>query len=302
MIGYCQVIGNVGVFSILLFFASRAENVWQLAILFVAIGLAQHRLFFPVHDCIHYSLFPSKRENSAWGALISAILGTSFHAIRSQHMEHHRQFGKPEDPGAADYYVRFRTRRDLVAFMIGPLFGSILFKKLGDYFTRPGRTAAEELGTSNRSSVASVAKSYGVILCVQIAACALITRGFEVSALWRYPFFVVLPLVTMFLFLVRLRMFLEHGSLNYDVCDYLEEKRPTARTIYGNWLERILLCGSNFNFHHEHHLYPVVPGCQLPRLHRYLEVQRLKPEDVRSTYIGALLEIWRHLPWSAPVA
>ncbi len=90
-------------------------------------------------------------------------------------------------------------------------------------------------------------------------------------------------------------MFLEHGSLDYDVCDYELGKRPTARTIYASPIERVLLCGSNFNFHHEHHLYPVVPGWQLPKLHRTLLASGLDPEDVRMTYFQAFLELWRNL-------
>ena len=78
-------------------------------------------------------------------------------------------------------------------------------------------------------------------------------------------------------------------------CDYLQQKRPTARTIYASRIEQALICGSDFNFHHEHHLYPVVPGWQLPRLHRELMTAGLDPEDVRKTYGQALTEIWRNL-------
>ena len=53
--------------------------------------------------------------------------------------------------------------------------------------------------------------------------------------------------------------------------------------------------GSDFNFHHEHHLYPIVPGWQLPRLHRELQGCGLDAEDVRKSYLDALLEIWRNL-------
>ena len=137
---------------------------------------------------------------------------------------------------------------------------------------------------------------YPAIAAVQLAVCAVLTRGFRLGELWRYPMFNVLPAVTVFLFLVRLRMFLEHGSLDYTVCDYLEHRRPTARTIYASTLERIFLCGSDFNYHHEHHLYPAVPGYQLPRLHAELVAAGLDSQDVRPTYARAFAEIWRNLP------
>ena len=297
--GYCQVAGNIAALVVLLVLGGRATAVWQLGLLYVGIGFALHRLFFPLHDCIHYSLFPTKRENRAIGALLSALLGTSFDAIRDQHMAHHRDFATPEDPGAADYYVRFQSRGQFLRFLFGPLVGSILFKKIGEYVSRPARAASavepDRPVPAKRSAIAGRSIGYLVILAVQAGVCALLTSGFQVSRLWRYPVLNVLPAVTIFLFLVRMRMFLEHGALDYQICDYLENRRPTARTIYANWIERVLLCGSDFNFHHEHHLYPVVPGWQLPRLHRQLMGAGLDTEDVRSTYRIALAEIWRNL-------
>jgi fatty acid desaturase len=296
--GLVQVAGNVGVLVGLLVLAGAAHSAWTMVALVVAIGFALHRLFFPTHDCIHYSLFPTKAENRVAGVILSALLGTSFDAIRDQHLEHHREFGTPEDPGASDYFVRFRSRRELLVFIFAPLVGSILVAKVGDYLLRPSRAAALPVARAPRAKTGLAGKvlRYGAILGVQAAVCALLTSGFQVAQLWRYPVFNVLPAVTVFLFLVRLRMFLEHGSLDYAVCDYLERKRPTARTIYGSWFERVVLCGSNFNFHHEHHLYPVVPGWQLPKLHRELLASGLDPEDVRSSYRLAFGEIWRNVP------
>jgi fatty acid desaturase len=296
MRGYVQLLGNMGSFIALLFFASVATSAWQFVTLYLVIGVVLHRLFFPLHDCMHYSLFPTKSENRVCGTLLAAFLGTSFDAIREQHMDHHRDFGTQEDPGAGDYFVRFRSRKELLTFLLGPLVGSILFNKVGDYLLRPRRaaTAPESSSARAKPTLARQALSYGVILGIQLAVCALVTDGFQLSRLWRYPVFNVLPAVTIFLFLNRLRMFLEHGSLDYGVCDYFEQKRPTARSIQGSWLERILICGSNFNYHHEHHLYPAVPGWRLPRLHRQLLASGLDSHDVRRSYFEAFCEIWRN--------
>ena len=294
--GYLQVVGNIGVFVVLLCFASAVTSLWQFVLLYLAIGFALHRLFFPLHDCIHLSLFPTRLENRVCGTLLSALLGTSFEAIREQHMEHHRDFGTRDDPGAGDYFVRFRSRQELLAFLFGPLVGSLLFKKVGEYLLRPRQavTAPDSRSSRAKTTLARQVVSYAVILCIQVGVCAILTDGLQIARLWRYVAFNVLPAVTIFLFLIRLRMFLEHGPLDYEVCDYFERKRPTARTIYGSWLERILFCGSNFNYHHEHHLYPAVAGWQLPQLHRQLLASGLDPEDVRRTYLDTFCEIWRN--------
>ena len=294
--GYLQALGNIAIFLGVLLLARDARTAWQILALFVASGFALHRLFFPVHDCIHYSLFPSRGENRFFGAILSGLLGTSFDAIRDQHLDHHRDFGTPEDPGAADYFPRFHSRRQLVVFLAGPLLGSILIAKLGDYVRPTGNKRAPRgeqvpapISLSKRLS------AYAPLFIVQAGVCALLTHGFQIAQLWRYIAFNALPAVTIFLFLIRLRMFLEHGALNYDVCNYAEGKRPTARTIYASSWERLLLCGSDFNYHHEHHLYPVVPGRQLKRLHQKLLASGLDPEDVRVSYFQALAEIWSNL-------
>jgi fatty acid desaturase len=293
-LGYAQVFGNVGVFLLLCWFASMAHSWWQYVLLFVAIGFAQHRLFFPVHDCLHYSLFPSRQENRFFGSLIAALIGTSFDAIRVQHMDHHRDFGKATDPGAADYFVKFSSRRELTWFLLSPLLGGIFLSKIGDYVQRIWRSAGKETGLQPPTNrMRQPILDYCLVLGAQIAICGLLSGGFQWNALWRYPIFYILPLVTVFLFLVRLRMFLEHGSLNYEICDYFEGRRPTARTIYASPVEQLLLCGSNFNYHHEHHRFPVISGWQLPRLHQRLAVN--SQEDVRQTYAQALTEIWCNL-------
>ncbi len=295
--GYAQVAGNIAVLIVLLALAGRTTSIGGGVLLFLGVGLALHRLFFPTHDCIHYSLFPTKAENRVCGVILSALLGTSFEAIRDQHMDHHRQFGSRDDPGASDYYVRFRSRGQFLIFVFSPLVGGILLAKIGDYLLRPARQAPPATPAAARASdsLSSKLARYAAIALVQAIVCAILTRGFQLHELWRYPVFIVLPAVTVFLFLVRLRMFLEHGSLDYTVCDYFEHRRPTARSIHATWVEQIFLCGSDFNYHHEHHLYPIVPGWQLRSLHRELVAAGLDPQDVRPSYWAALREIWRNI-------
>lgn len=295
VLGYAQAVGNMAAYFALLLLAARASSPWQSALLFLGIGLMQHRLFFPTHDCIHYALFPTRAENHVVGTILSGLLGTSFEAIRDQHLEHHRKFGAADDPGAPDYYVRFESRAQLLRFMLSPIVGGILVAKARDYLLRPSGRGQAAAATAQQPDLKAAGVRYGALLAVQALVAVVLTRGFQVHELWRYPVFNVVPAVTVFLFLNRLRMFLEHGSLDYSVCDYLEGRRPTARTVYGSWAERVFIVGSDFNYHHEHHLYPAVPGWQLPRLHKTLKAAGLDEQDVRRTYVGALAEIWATL-------
>ena len=291
-VGYSQTIFVVLLFVAALILSAKATQLWHFLILFFVMGCIQHKIFFPIHDCIHYSLFTTKTENVVVGTLLSPLIGTSFDAIRTQHMDHHRDFGSLEDPGASDYFVRFKSRSDFLRFLLGPLAGSIVFEKFSSYLSRPSAAVSRN---DEEWPFTRKLKPYALIMIIQFMIATIITSGGTYTELWRYPALYILPLFTVFLFFNRLRMFAEHGSLNYEVCDYLEGKRPTARTIYASKTERILICGSDFNYHHEHHKYPMVPGFQLPSLHESF-AGRLNPEDVRPTYMGALRELWRNLP------
>ena len=237
--GYLQALGNIAIFLGVLLLARNARTAWQILALFVASGFALHRLFFPVHDLQHPLLAIPQQAGKPflWGDTVGASWGRRSDAIRDQHLDHHRDFGTPDDPGAADYFPRFSSRRQLVVFLAGPLVGSILIAKLGDYVRPTGNKRAPKgeqvpAPTSLGKRLSAYAPLFIVISGKGV--CALLTHGFQVAQLWRYTAFNVLPAVTIFLFLIRLRMFLEHGALNYDVCNYAEGKRPTARTIYAS--------------------------------------------------------------------
>ena len=135
-VGYFQIFGNVMVLVFLFLWASQLQSVWQGVLAYIGIGFAIHRIFFPLHDCLHYSLLPTKGENRFFGVILAALLGTSFDAIRNQHMEHHKKFGTLQDSGATDYYCKFQTRWELLVFLLGPLTGSLFINNIGDYVMR----------------------------------------------------------------------------------------------------------------------------------------------------------------------
>jgi fatty acid desaturase len=298
VIGYTQVCANLFLYLLALWVISRIENGWVLFLMFFLIGALLHRLFFPTHDCIHLSLLPTKKENRICGVILSSFLGTTFDAISSQHFDHHKKFGTPEDPGATDYYVKFSSRKDLALFILGPLFGSIFFKKMFDYLKRPTRSTNQNENAppiNKNFSYFQAMRIYAPIMIFQSIVCFFLTNNFTHSELWRYIVFGILPGITVFLFLNRLRMFLEHGSLDYSVSDYLINKKPITRSIYASVFEKFFICGSDFNFHHEHHLYPGVPGWQLPRIHKELLKFNYDSESIRETYAKSFLELWNNL-------
>jgi omega-6 fatty acid desaturase (delta-12 desaturase) len=296
--GWIQVAMNMSFFFALLLAASVSHDFWLSLILVIIIGIASHRLFFPAHDCMHESLFKSKKINAICGYLLAGILGTPFHSMRDQHMLHHRHVGTEQDPGAGEYFVRFETRRQMVGFFIAPLLGFTVLTRLIKYaerFSLRGGQIGKSAGSGGRhQSLMRMILGILSVVGMQIILCAILSQGFQFGKLWRYPIFAVIPVALGFLFLNRIRMFLEHGSIDYSKSDYTIGLRPTNRSIIASPVERILICGGNFNYHNEHHRFPRVPGCNLRRLHEEL-LSEMDPWDSRATYIGTLTELWRNL-------
>ena len=74
----------------------------------------------------------------------------------------------------------------------------------------------------------------------------------------------------------------QHAGLMENVLDH----RLNCRTVYMNIVNRFLYL--NMNYHLEHHMFPLVPYYNLPRLHELIK------EDCPKPYSG-LLEAWREI-------
>ena len=74
----------------------------------------------------------------------------------------------------------------------------------------------------------------------------------------------------------------QHAGLAENVLDH----RLNCRTVYMNPINRYLYW--NMNYHVEHHMFPLVPYHNLPRLHELVKA------DMPTPY-ASILEAWREL-------
>jgi len=267
--------------------APRGHGVITAGLLFLLTGFLQYRLYFPLHDCSHLSLFRTDGENRFWGHLLAGLLFTSFERFRREHLLHHRTYGTREDPGSLDYWRTPHSKRQMLAFLLSPLVGGGLFHKIKCYY-------GFVLSAGGRGG-GKAASWYGLVVMVAIQAAVMLYTSSFFAHIHRYFLFYLLPALTIFLFLSRLRMFMEHASLDYGVFDYESNPRITARTIPSVFPENQLFCAMNFNFHHEHHVYPQAPSCRLRRIHGAVTKCGIEACDYEPTYVGALIKLWRTL-------
>lgn len=266
------------------------------ALYFAAMGWTLYRQYFVLHEASHQTLLPSAGANRFVGRVTAGLLFTSFATFTGVHMEHHRLWGKREDPGGVDYFVRFGSRRQLLAFFLWPLCGLSVVEKVWTNLARPAwRRLAGAAGPAGPGEPRIEPVDLLFVLGVQ-AAVFLALSGFAGHPL-DYVVFCVLPDITIFLFLARLRMYLEHGPLDYAVSDYLgANRRRIARTHASNPLEGPLLNYMNFRFHREHHLFPSLSSAHLPEIHRRFTRARLDPDDYAASYAESLRRLWRIAP------
>ena len=82
---------------------------------------------------------------------------------------------------------------------------------------------------------------------------------------WWWFAFWLLPLVTWFQLVVRIRSMAEHAAT-----DFSDNELQNVRTTYANPLVRLFLAPYWVNYHLEHHLFTRCPWYNLPKAHQML--------------------------------
>ncbi|MBC7879021.1 MAG: fatty acid desaturase [Anaerolineales bacterium] len=246
----------------------QSRNWIVLAICFFIIGIMQYRLSVVLHDCIHLTLFKGKQLNMWVGRVSAALLFTTFTNFQSGHMAHHRYYRTEDDPSLPDYEVHPKTTKDLVWFLLQPLIGYSVFIKIWQFRdVQQGKTTVDK-ETKGGNAQAKKTPVVEIVLLGLIQGILFLWT----SRLFAQPIYyiglVMLPVMSIVLFLSRLRTFLEHGDPHADDHPPLNCGRNTLTSI----IERAILSPLNFNYHYWHHKYPQIPSSKLPELHTwYLE-------------------------------
>jgi len=246
-----------------------AANPWLSIVAMPLLGLAMYRLTMVMHDCLHGILFASQTANRLCGVAAGAMSGIEFHAFSRLHWTHHRLAGQPGDPQGSDYLSLPRSRGGIVWHLLRPLVGFKIWQVM------------RELAPAHRRG-----RNLAVLvpfLIIQTCAAFIASSAFVYWWLAPLP---ILSAATFGLFFAQLRGFAEHVAMPGQAPEgCVRSHQPTL-------IDRVLLHDLNFNYHREHHLYPSVPSCRLPELHRRLAAAR--PAEF-TLAPGMFATIWRRL-------
>lgn len=252
--------------------AVAAAVIWwhpvTIVLAIVVISAGQHALAVLSHEAGHYRMFGTRWLNDVVGVFSGMLIGVSNGCYRVVHRLHHNHLYQANDPDLPLMAGYPRGKAYLWKKLAKDMLGLTAHKNYAYFFGVP--EASDELDekmrplndTSPRLRRAALRERWFVAafhIAVPIVAFST-GWGVEYLVLW------VLPLVTIFQMLLRLRAVMEHGAPQ-DMSSPI----TASRTNFAPWWLNWWLFPLNVNYHIEHHLYPSIPHYRLAECHRMLK-------------------------------
>ena len=256
----------------LLVFAVRFGPVVWLPV-FLLMGRAHAQFASLMHESAHRLLFRNRAANDVIGRWLVGYPGfTNTDAYRRVHMAHHREEFGPNEPDIPLYANYPISRESWRRKMLRDATGRTGLRLLGDQLR------------GLRSDVDVVRRSQWRIVAVQVI---LFGACVAFGVWWLYPLFWLLPFLTVWRVINRLRSVAEHGGL-----DASDDRRIATHSVRQHWLSRFFMVPYGIGFHLAHHVDAGVPFRHLPRYHRLLRESGYITTDLEYPSYRA---IWRAL-------
>jgi len=239
----------------------------------------QHAFLGLVHEGVHYRLSTNRPWNDFLSDMFCAFpVGVCTDVYRRRHLLHHQHTNTDQDPDWVGMHMdddwawpkdHVTTAKLFALDLLGLAAHKILILL---FLWSPLQAAVMKHVSLSWAERIRLATFLGT-------AVALLT----VFHGWGWFFLLwVLPMVTIFGALVRLRSVAEHL-----ICPSENELNET-RHVDPTWLERLTLAPFNVNYHLAHHLFPSVPWYNLPKLHARLQELEVFQANAKITksYLG----------------
>ncbi len=241
----------------------------------MVIGGRQLGLAILMHDAAHGLLFKTRRLNEFVGQWLCAYpVGTDLHLYRPYHLKHHRFTQQADDPDlvlSAPFPIsRSSLKRKIWRDISGNTGYTRRKQQIAATWGKPGLPWRERFARLQQGGLIGFALSNALLFCLLAA----------LGHWWLYPALWLLPLLTWYQLISRIRNIAEHAV----VPDNNDALRNT-RTTYAGPILRLLLAPYWVNYHLEHHLLLSLPCWKLPAAHRLLLAKGLRDKlEVQESY------------------
>lgn len=257
----------------------------------VVIGSRQLGLAILMHEAAHNALFRSRRLNEFAGEwLCGRPILAELAAYRHYHLTHHRFTQTDRDPDLVLSSKFPTTRASLRRKFLRDLTGRTGVKQLAAQIAMSLRLAGDDDAVKAAASdFAQAFKARDLWLSLPVFLLVVVAMGLAGAWWWGLAFW-LLPYLTWFQFVLRVRNIAEHGATEQS-----ENPLQNVRTTRAGPLARLLVAPYWVNYHLEHHLVMHVPCWNLPRMHALLLDRGLGPRmKTAASYGAALAEAgWR---------
>lgn len=261
---WAQVVGEI-------WLAVRVSHPLVWAAVFLLMGRNFANMAILGHEASHRILFHHRRLNDFVGRWLAFYPNfTAFDIYRRSHMAHHREEFGPTEPDM-NFYSGF------------PVGWRSMARKFG----------RDIVGITGARNLAGLIKAFGSDRGRPIAA-KIIASQLIVLAVFTligrpelYLFMWLLPWMTIWKVLNRLRSIAEHGGMHKST-----DRRETTHHVRQSLIPRFWFAPFNTGWHLAHHVDPGVPFRHLPALQRELEAAGYVPDGLIWPSYTAL---WRAL-------
>jgi fatty acid desaturase len=268
--------------------AARVHHPIGYVLAAIIIASRMQALGVLLHDAAHYLLYKNRTVNDVVSDLFVAFpLGLSTTLYRKTHFRHHRYTNTDEDQDLAamqeeaEWYTWPKSRLGLWTTLLRSTFGLnflkgwILYKHWAPWNNFRSPDFPRRCRILYLISIVSVYSCFAFALKMNTVTTVCLMAIYTLSG------------ITILNFTNRLRTTAEHLGTDGD------HELNQTRTVLPNWIERIFIAPYGVSYHLEHHLFPSVPGYQLPKLHRTLmqDDEFRTKAHITKGYMGVICEL-----------
>jgi fatty acid desaturase len=263
---YVQTIGIIWV-------ALKLSNPVTYVIAFLLMGRAHAQLLALMHESVHRLLFRNRRLNDFAGRwLLGYMSFVNTDGYRYVHMAHHREEFGPNEPDIALYANYPITRASFWRKMRRDGLGSTGFRMLRGQFMSIFKTDPQQLNTQRK-----IFALHAVLLVLSV----IFINPWVYVMLWLVPY------ITVWRVMNRLRSIAEHGGLRAD-----SDRRVTTHSVKQHLFSSFFFVPFNLGWHIAHHTDSGIPFRSLPKYHRQLQASGFVTDAYQ---YSSYLAIWRAL-------
>ncbi len=227
------------------------------------IGGRQLGMAILMHETAHGILFKTPALNKVIGQYLFAFpIGLELNAYRTYHLKHHKYVQQENDPDVSLSAAFPTTRISMVRKLLRDITGLTGLKlRGGQLLLLFAKVLGKDKSIKGYQAIdlKTVVGPY-MVNTLMFVACWLAGYWWVYVALW------LVPLLTVFQLVLRIRNIAEHAETGHTPNNPL----TTARNTHANFLARVFVAPYWVNYHVEHHLYMYVPCFRFKKFHAAL--------------------------------